>query len=85
MSQSFSKVTAQGQVTVPADVRRALGLAPGVTLEWEAKDGVATVRRAGRFSSRDVHAALFPEGLQDVKVDTKAAIADYVRRRHARD
>jgi AbrB family looped-hinge helix DNA binding protein len=29
-----SKVTAQGQISVPAEVRKKLGIGPGSTLEW---------------------------------------------------
>jgi len=30
-----SKLTAQGQISVPAEVRRKLGLGPGSVLEWD--------------------------------------------------
>src|SRR2546425_184099 len=37
---AHSKLTAQGQVSVPAAVRRRLGVGPGAVLEW-AEDGYA--------------------------------------------
>jgi AbrB family looped-hinge helix DNA binding protein len=55
-----SRLTGQGQVSVPAEVRRRLGVAPGSVLEWDEEDGRIVVRRAGRFSSLDIHRALFP-------------------------
>lgn len=82
---THSKLTAQGQISVPAEVRRRLGLGPGSIIEWHERDGVFVVRRAGRYSSTDIHHALFAgvEGSKS-KVDTKLAIRAGVRRRHAR-
>ena len=50
MALAHSKVTAQGQISVPVDVRRKLGIGPGSILEWEEEGGKMVVRRAGRFS-----------------------------------
>ena len=75
-----SKVTAQGQISVPAEIRKKLGIGPGSVLEWEAQDGQAVVRKAGRASFVDVHRALFPGKAADVKT----AIRKYVRARRAR-
>jgi antitoxin PrlF len=49
---STSKVTSKGQVTVPEAVRRALGLAQGDRLAWEATpSGRVVVRKVeGRLS-----------------------------------
>jgi AbrB family looped-hinge helix DNA binding protein len=38
MALAHSKVTAQGQISVPAEVRKKLGIGPGSILEWE-EDG----------------------------------------------
>jgi antitoxin PrlF len=86
MSIPQSKVTAQGQISVPAEVRKKLGIGPGSVLEWHEQDGSVVVRRAGRFSSSDVHQALFPKGMAKGKSapDVKAAIRAAVRQRHAR-
>lgn len=86
MTITQSKVTAQGQISVPVDVRRKLGIGPGSVLEWEEEDGKIIVRRAGRFSSADIHQALFghrkpkPRSLDELK----DGIRQYVRKRHAR-
>ena len=61
MTIAQSKVTAQGQISVPAEVRKKLGVGPGSILEWDEHNDGVLVRRAGRYSSVDVHAALFPE------------------------
>jgi antitoxin PrlF len=34
-----AKVTSKGQVTIPAEVRRSLGVKPGDKLRFEAQDG----------------------------------------------
>ena len=62
MSIAESKVTKQGQISVPVEIRKRLGVAPGSVLEWsEDPAGNITVRRAERYSSEDIHAALFDE------------------------
>ena len=86
MSLPQSKVTAQGQISVPAEVRKKLGIGPGSVLEWHEQDGSVVVRRAGRFSSSEVHQALFPKGAPKGKsvLDVKAVVRAATRRRHAR-
>ena len=84
MAVSHSRMTSQGQVSVPADVRRALGLAPGSVLEWEQRGNELVVRKAGRHTCADLHAALFDGQAAQVSVDAKQGIRTYVRRKHAR-
>jgi AbrB family looped-hinge helix DNA binding protein len=60
MAIAQSKLTAQGQISVPAEVRKRLGVGPGSVLEWEEQDDKIVVRRAGRYTSEDVHKALYP-------------------------
>jgi antitoxin PrlF len=59
MVLAHSKVTAQGQISVPAAVRRKLGLGPGSVLEWDEAGERIVVRRAGRYSSEEIHRQLF--------------------------
>ncbi len=63
MKLAQSRLTSQGQVSVPAEVRRRLGLAPGSILEWDADGDQVVVRRGHRYSSADLSSALFPEDL----------------------
>ena len=60
MALAHSKLTAQGQISVPANVRRKLGIGPGSVLEWDDESENVVVRRAGRYTSEDVHRSLFP-------------------------
>jgi len=81
-----SRLTAQGQISVPAEVRRRLGVGPGSVIEWDDDGGQIVVRRAGRYSSAEVHERVFPYGAPARKSDDalKAGIRAHVKRRHAR-
>lgn len=85
MPIASSRLTSQGQISVPSEIRRKLGVGPGSVLEWDAEGEHVVVRRAGRYSSEDVHHALFtaaPRG-RSLK-ELKDGIRRYVRGRHAR-
>lgn len=85
MALAQSKLTAQGQISVPAEVRRRLGLSPGSILEWEEKGGEIVVRRAGRYTSEDLHRALFPDPPKPLTLEEmKEGIEEYVKKRYAR-
>ncbi len=85
MAIAQSRLTAQGQISVPAEVRKKLGVGPGSVLEWDEQNDQVVVRRAGRYTSNDVHSALFPEqGSKKRPADVKEAIRKYIRKRHAR-
>ena len=84
MALAHSKLTAQGQISVPAEVRRKLGIGPGSVLEWDDEGGNVVVRRVGRHSSEDVHRSLFskppkPQSLAEMKEGVRRDI----KRRHA--
>lgn len=86
MSRPQSKVTAQGQISVPAEIRRKLGIGPGSVLEWEEEGEKVVVRKAGRFSSEDIHRALFAKTPKPRKLEAlKDAIGRHLRAKHARD
>jgi AbrB family looped-hinge helix DNA binding protein len=86
MAIAQSKVTAQGQISVPADVRRKLGIGPGSVLEWQEEGDKIVVRRAGRYTSEDIHRAVV--GSRTLKkrslAELKEGIRRYVRKRYAR-
>ena len=83
---AHSKVTSQGQISVPAEVRRKLGIGPGSVLEWDEQDNQVLIRRAGRFTSEDVHRALFPGETPSPRSldEMKEGIRRHLRKRHAR-
>ena len=86
MPLAQSKLTAQGQTTVPVEVRRKLGIGPGSVLEWDEQGEMIVVRKAGRYTSEDVHRAVFPHGPTTPRTldQLKAGLRRHVRRRHAR-
>jgi len=86
MALAQSRVTAQGQISVPAEIRKRLGLGPGSVLEWHEQSGEVIVRKAGRHTSADVHLALFGSAAKPpAGVSVKEGIKKHIRRRHARD
>ena len=86
MALAHSKVTAQGQISVPIEVRRKLGIGPGSILEWDEDGDRIVVRRSGRFTSQDIHRALFPERAPKSRTveDMKDGIRRRARERYAR-
>jgi len=85
MANAHSKLTAQGQISVPAEVRRELGLAPGSVLEWRQEGAHYVVRRATRHTSEEIHAALFAEPPESKSLaELKAGIKQRVKQKHAR-
>ena len=84
MALAHSKVTAQGQVSVPAKVRQRLGVGPGSVLEWDEDGDQVVVRKAGRYSSEDIHQALFSRTPRRRTLDDmKNGIRQYIRKRRA--
>ncbi len=46
MQRCITRVTSKGQVTIPVEIRRALGIQPRDRVEFSLTDGVATVSKA---------------------------------------
>jgi len=89
MAIAQSKLTAQGQISVPADIRKRLGIGPGSVIEWDEDDGKIVVRRKGKYTSEDIRRVLFPDGppkrasIKDMKEAIGRGIAErYARSRH---
>jgi len=81
-----SKVTSQGQISIPADVRKRLGIGPGSVIEWDQEGEKITVRRARKYTLEEVRRALFPKGppKRASLKDMKRAIARHAAERYAR-
>jgi AbrB family looped-hinge helix DNA binding protein len=85
MAIATSRLTAQGQISVPAEIRRKLGLGPGSVIEWDEHDDAVIVRRAGRFTSEQIHDAIFASPPATAAPGAvKEGIRRYLRKRHAR-
>jgi len=69
---------------VPAKVRRKLGIGPGSVLEWDEDGEHVVVRRVGRFTSEEVHRALFGASPKPrTLTELKEGVRRYIKRRHA--
>lgn len=86
MAIAISKVTAQGQISVPADIRRKLGIGPGSVLEWDQDGDNIVVRRSARFTSEEIHRRLFPGKAPKTRTleELKDGIRQNIRKRYAR-
>ncbi len=58
MVVAVSKITNQGQTSVPAVVRRDLGVGPGAELIWERRGDGEYVVRPKRHTLADIHEIL---------------------------
>jgi AbrB family looped-hinge helix DNA binding protein len=86
MALARSKVTSQGQISIPAVIRQRLGISPGSIVEWDEEDEKVVVRPAALFSSQDIHSALFPNGAPRLQTsgEMKLGIRRRMRERYAR-
>lgn len=83
MVMAHSKITAQGQISVPANVRRKLGLGPGSVLEWDDVGEQIVVRRATRYSSAELHREIFDKTPKRKKIaELKEGIRRQMRKRY---
>ncbi|NCN72202.1 MAG: AbrB/MazE/SpoVT family DNA-binding domain-containing protein [Betaproteobacteria bacterium] len=78
-----TKLTSQGQVSVPAAVRSFLSLTPGSVLVWKEEAGRISVERAVRHNTADVHQALFGDAAE-VPTKTAAELKQGIRQRMQR-
>lgn len=86
MESVESRITSKGQVSIPAAVRRRLDLTLCARIEWLERDGEVVVRRASRFSSSDIHAAVFRTRPRAASVaDMDAGIRACWKRKRAQD
>lgn len=85
MTIAQSKLTTQGQISVPAEIRRRLGLGPGSVLEWEEEGDKVVVRRATSYSFDDIHKKIFKTKPEPKTLDElKEGIREHMRKKHAR-
>ncbi|MBZ0111543.1 MAG: AbrB/MazE/SpoVT family DNA-binding domain-containing protein [Thermoanaerobaculia bacterium] len=86
MKDARSKITSQGQVTVPAIIRKRLGLGPGSTIEWREVGEEIVVSRVARCTSEEIHRALFEQTpSRRATEDFDSGIRERMRSRFARD
>lgn len=85
MSLPRSRVTKQGQISVPAEIRRKLGIGPGSVLEWDQDGEQVIVRRVGSFTSEQIHDEVFPDPPRPRDLDElNEGRREHARQKHAR-
>jgi AbrB family looped-hinge helix DNA binding protein len=87
MSIARSRITAQGQISIPAKVRQKLGVGPGSILIWDEEKGRIVVHQEGTYSFADIHAAIFPAAppkRRSLK-ELKDGVRKHIRKRHERN
>jgi AbrB family looped-hinge helix DNA binding protein len=80
---SAATITSKGQTTIPADIRRGMGLQPGDQIEFHLlTDGSATMR-AKRGTLKDFIGVLHKDGRPAVGVkEMDERIANTLRKKH---
>ena len=85
MRSATSRVTSQNQISIPAEIRRRFGIAPGTELVWEERDGELVVHAkrltlddARAFFARHRKRKLTLEEIRDAR--DRALAAKYGRR-----
>ena len=84
MTELASKVTRKGQVTVPIEIRRALGINEGDHVTFVLDDGGARLKRRGSVVEQT--AGMFktdgpPLSAEELRAAAEQAIADEVMER----
>ena len=86
MARNESTVNPQGQISIPVRIRQKLGLVPGSKVEWREQGDDVIVRRASKYSSQQIHDALFSDspGPHDVD-EMNQGVSAHLRQKHVRD
>lgn len=76
MNLGHTRITTQGQTSVPSQVRRRYGLGPGAELSWEEINGMLVLKPM-RYTLGDFATLLPPPPTQPVSLEEMdAAIGD---------
>jgi AbrB family looped-hinge helix DNA binding protein len=73
---SEATVTSKGQITIPADVRKAMGLEPGERVVFSRLEDGTTVMRAKTRTLSDLKGLLKSSRPRGAPSKTKVSIAD---------
>ena len=86
MTLGQSKISEDGRISVPEEVREKLGVGPGSILEWEVVGNRAYVRRSVEEAFDEIHRTAFPDGPPEPQTleQLKEGIEEYIREKHAR-
>jgi AbrB family looped-hinge helix DNA binding protein len=80
MTPQRAKVTSKGQITIPRDVRKLLGIRPGDSVLFESSDKGIQVRAEPKESPFAKYQGIGTPGIPP----GRKAVVDYVRRLRGR-
>jgi AbrB family looped-hinge helix DNA binding protein len=81
---AMSKVTSQGQISVPAEVRRDLGIRAGTELIWDRNESGDYTVRPKRFALADIHRLVGPATVRLTDEELRAARQEFLASRTKR-
>lgn len=77
-----TSVTSKGQVTIPAEVRRRLGIEPGDKVSFQVEDGTVRLERV-KWTVDEMYGSIEPlERPEDWEARIEAAREEHLARRH---
>jgi AbrB family looped-hinge helix DNA binding protein len=88
MRIATSRVTNQGQVSVPAEVRKDLGIRAGTELIWDRQENGVYAVRPKRLTLADVHRVVGPATVRltdrELREARREFLASRTKRLHAK-
>ena len=69
------RVTEKGQITIPKELRNALGIGAGTEVEFERRKDAIVVRKARAATTRGTRVAARLRGRGDVEMTTEEIMA----------
>ena len=85
MLVATSKVTKQGQISVPAEVRRDLGIRSGTELIWDRKENGEYVVRPKRLTLTDLQLVIGIPAVHLTDAELRKARHEFLASRMNRD
>ena len=83
MSLARSRITSQGQVSIPVGILRQFGLAPGDVISWDTRDGYLIIEKAGQYGLEDVRKCLkLPKGVHKTDEEIREGVRQRMRAKH---
>ncbi len=83
MSLARSRITSQGQVSIPVSILRQFGLAPGEAITWNIRNGCLVIEKAGQYGLEDVRESLhLPKGVHKTDEEIREGIKNRMRAKH---
>jgi AbrB family looped-hinge helix DNA binding protein len=85
MTRNISRVTRKGQVTIPVEIRRDLGIHEGDRIEFVRNNGTITIKPAEPAESRRITEAIERLPADSVVRRTVGILSEYAKRRPMSD